>query len=145
MAFVWERSTGDVSDYLLQIALSGDDIRTRSFRRAEFVVLDPGSGNVRFTGDLGDGDYQWRVVARDAALNTASSETRSFAVDTLAPGAPVLVLPVSGDLTNDNTPFFDWERGIPVWPDAQAVGLLSGNAGRFAPASSPASALTGGT
>ena len=62
------------------------------------------------TGDsLADAIYQWQVIARDEALNTAASVTRTFTMDTVSPGAPPLNLPASGDFTNDTTPFFDWD------------------------------------
>ena len=109
--FDWNPSSGDVFDYVLQVTLLGDDINSQSFRVAEFVVLHPAT---EFTGDLGDGAYQWRVVARDRALNTTSSETRRFTVDTIAPGPPALQFPGSGDFINDSTPLFDWDPGVPI-------------------------------
>ena len=87
--FNWEPSpsSGDVFDYLLQVVSSGND-----FNAGPFVieVVVPGTGasaatEFQTTGDLADGGYQWRVVARDQATNTASSLTRTFTVDKVAP------------------------------------------------------------
>ena len=65
------------------------------------------------TGDaLGDAVYQWRVIARDRALNTSSSVTRIFTVDTLAPGAPALVTPLDAPVRESfldtRSPFLKW-------------------------------------
>ncbi len=104
--FDWVASPGDVFEYLLRV--TSGDINSGPFD-VDVVVLHPGSQFQTPAGDaLADASYQWRVVARDRAVNTASSATRTFTVDTLAPGAPDLVQPASGDVTTDNRPFFEW-------------------------------------
>ena len=104
---VWVAPAGEpVEDYRLQVTSGG------SFNpHLDIDVLLSGD-STQFqvpAGDaLADAIYQWRVIARDRAVNTASSQTQNFTVDTPPPDPPVLVLPGSGDLTNDNTPFFEW-------------------------------------
>ena len=76
-----------------------------------FVIDTPGITQTEFqsTVPLLNGEYQWRVIARDVALNTAFSATQIFVVDTLPPSpAPTLVLPGSGDSIDTATPFFEW-------------------------------------
>ncbi len=105
--FDWEPSpsTGDVFDYLLQVA-SGD-INTEAIV-LEVEVLHP-TTQFLSTGDLGDRRYEWRVIARDKVLNTASSVVRTFTVDTVAPIAPALVAPAEGAFLNTDTPIFAWK------------------------------------
>ncbi len=99
----WSPSTGDVFDYRLQV--TSGDINTGPFD-VDRVIVHPVTGDlVRLTGD---GTYNWRVIARDKAFNAATSDTRTFTVDTLAPEAPALVAPADNALTKDRTPFFDW-------------------------------------
>ena len=102
--FDWDPSTGDVTSYRLLV--TSGDINAGPFQ-IDQLILHP---TTQFTGDLGgDGVCQWRVIARDAAQNTASSVTRTFTISTAAPPTPPnLVRPASGDLINDDTPFFEW-------------------------------------
>ena len=108
VTFDWTPSTGDVFDYKLQV--TSGDFNTRPFD-VDIPILHP------ITGDRvtlpGDGTYRWRVTARDEAFNAATSDTRTFTVDTTPPAAPVLVTPVAApareSFLNTNTPFFDWE------------------------------------
>ena len=107
--FEWTVSAGTPFDYRLLVSSGDIDLGPFDVDR---LVLHPVTGDqVTLTGD---GRYQWRVVARDAALNTASSVTRTFTVDTLAPAEPVLVLPedapARGSFLNTRTPFFDWNE-----------------------------------
>src|SRR5439155_1570645 len=56
-------------------------------------------------GPLGDGSYVFSVRAKDAAGNLdPSPASRSFTVDTVAPGTTLLSGPTGA--TNDNTPTF---------------------------------------
>ena len=102
--FVWNASTGDPSAYRLLV--TSGDFNTGPFAIDEEIVHP--TTEFQATGDLATGDYQWRVIAIDRALNTASSATRTFAVDTDEPGRPELVTPASGDSLNTSTPVFDW-------------------------------------
>ena len=105
--FIWV-ATGvePVDEYRLQVTSGG------SFNPPLDIEVLLSGDTTQFevpTGDaLADAVYQWRVIAGDAALNTASSITQSFTVDTTPPDPPALLLPGSGDLINDNTPFFQW-------------------------------------
>ena len=104
--FDWNASTGDVFGYILRV--TSGDIETGPFDFEEAVPSFVTERQIP-TGDaLADATYQWRVIARDLAGNTAPSSIRIFTVDTVAPGAPILVQPASGDVITDNTPFFEW-------------------------------------
>ena len=72
--FDWEPSNLAVVSYRLQV--TSGDINTGPYD-IDVVVVHP---ITEATGDLVDGVYQWRVIARDAALNPAPSETRTFTV-----------------------------------------------------------------
>ena len=126
-AFEWQTSAGDVQDYLLRVVDSGDDLDVGPFVITA-LVREPGTG-AQAARELADGAYQWQVVARDRALNAASSETRTFTVDTvfagalLNTGAPFL------------TPFFDWEEAAGDVEDYLLRAVVSGvdiDAGPFA-------------
>jgi parallel beta-helix repeat protein len=69
--------------------------------------------------ELVDGNYFWRVSAVDGAGNVGEwSVVFGFLIDTIPPGAPVLVLPENGVNINDGTPNLDWntvpENSLPV-------------------------------
>ena len=87
--FDWEPSTSDdVTTYRIEVT-SGD-----GFSGDIDVTLtgDLPAGPVsefQATVDLLDTTYLWRVTAGDRVPNTTSSVTRSFAVDTIAPNAPL--------------------------------------------------------
>lgn len=66
-----------------------------------------GAGSWTFTPStpLVDGPHTIRSTAADAAGNTSTaSGTHTFTVDTVAPAAPVVVTPVNGAATTNNTP-----------------------------------------
>ena len=105
--FDWDAPSVDgVVDYQLQVVESADPFTV------PFLVIDQLVTATEFTGDLNaqpDGVFKWRVLARDAALNTASSLTRTFTLDTVPPSpAPTLLFPEDGDSINEVTPFFEW-------------------------------------
>ena len=106
--FQWTPSAGGVFDYLLQV--TSGDINAGPFD-IDIVVIHPGTGH-QAVAPLNEGNYQWRVIARDRAGNPAPSLAGFFEVDITSPGQPVLVLPVDlparAAFLNDNTPFFDW-------------------------------------
>ena len=128
--FEWTPSTGDletgVFDYLLQVT-SADTFNPHL--DIEAVVPHPGTGH-QAVSPLGDATYIWRVIARDLAVNTASSQTRNFTVDATPPAPPTLALPGSGDLINDNSPFFEW---TPSSGDVAVYVLLVTSADSFNP------------
>ena len=103
--FEWGPSAGDVSDYLLQV--TSGDINSSPFD-IEVTVLHPGTRH-QAVAPLSDASYHWQVIARDQALNTASSVTRTFTVDITAPGIPNLLSPPNNTIFNDSTPLFVWE------------------------------------
>ena len=109
--FDWDVSTGDVFSYRL-LASSGD-VRAGPFDIDVLITDDPLATEFQVPAEdtLADDVYQWRVIASDRALNTSSSVTQPFTVDTLAPGAPagLVVSPViTGDLLATRTVFFEW-------------------------------------
>ena len=58
---------------------------------------------------LSDGDFRWRVAAEDTAGNIRTSdETRTFTVDTTAPGAPALIEPEDNAFLNTGGVVFRW-------------------------------------
>lgn len=67
------------------------------------------------TNPLPDGTYTWRVVARDAAGNTASSVTWTFTIDT-APTNPFLISPPDGSITSDASPTYTFSHATDSTP-----------------------------
>ena len=104
--FDWSDSTGDLADYLLRV--TSGDIDAGPFD-LDVVVNSVSQYQVQSADALTDAAYQWQVIARDAsATNTASSVTRAFTIDTVAPGQPVLTSPADGSSGDDTTPTFTW-------------------------------------
>ena len=99
---------GAVDTYLLQVTSGDIDAGPFDIDVVVPATGDPGTRH-QAVAPLNDGTYRWRVIARDAAGNTATSDPQTFTMDTDPPVPPVLLLPASGDLINDNTPLFDWE------------------------------------
>ena len=62
------------------------------------------------TGGFPDGTYFWRVASRSSVADGFGSFSSpfTFTVDTANPPKPVLISPLDGALTNDQTPLFDW-------------------------------------
>ena len=105
--FDWEVALGDVFDYRLQVVTSG-----AAFAEP-FVIDEPDITGTEFQSTVplsgGQGVYQWRVIARDQALNTAESATRSFRLDTFLV-KPVLVSPKLDEIVGIQRPKFEWVR-----------------------------------
>ncbi|GAB4070991.1 hypothetical protein GCM10028777_37860 [Angustibacter speluncae] len=83
---------------------------------------------------LADGDHTARATATDAAGNVSpSSAAVVFTVDTTATGAPVVVTPANGSVTDDTTPTYSGtgEVGstVTVVVDGAAVGTAPVAAG----------------
>ena len=120
--FLWNPATGDVRDYLLQVIASG-----KNFVSGPFVIeVLTESTEFKASSILADGAYQWRVIARDLALNRAVSLVRTFTVDTQLPGAPSLIAPADGPFLKDNTPFFDWDSST-LQPFGYRLQVTSGD------------------
>ena len=102
--FEWSAPTGNAVDYRLQVIQSSDTFQ------GPFVVNSRDIAQTQFrpTVDLADATYRWRVIARDRALNTATSLSRTFSVDTLAPGTPPLLAPPDNAFLNNKRPLFQW-------------------------------------
>ena len=104
--FQWSKPT-DAIGY--RVLVTSGDINAGPFD-IDVIVADPTIQFQSITG-LADADYQWRVIARDAALppNTASSASRAFRIDTqiVSPG---LLAPLQGEITGDQRPTFVWNH-----------------------------------
>ncbi|MDI6792223.1 MAG: right-handed parallel beta-helix repeat-containing protein [bacterium] len=61
-----------------------------------------------YTAALADGNYMWRVRARDCAGNYSPWKTQVFVIDTIPPCTPELLSPSNGIAISDTTPLFDW-------------------------------------
>ncbi|MEW5766330.1 MAG: right-handed parallel beta-helix repeat-containing protein [bacterium] len=61
-----------------------------------------------YTAALADGNYMWRVRARDCAGNISPWKTQVFIIDTIPPCTPELLSPSNGIALPDTTPLFDW-------------------------------------
>lgn len=59
--------------------------------------------------ELEDGEYYWRVRARDAIGNENLSAVWQFTVDTVPPGAPALLSPANGAELS-GVPTFEWSE-----------------------------------
>ncbi|WP_051265817.1 Ig-like domain-containing protein [Nakamurella lactea] len=80
------------------VLLNGNPVGTASADGAGAWSMLPGT-------PLADGPYAATATAADAAGNVSPvSNTRDFTVDTAAPAAPVITVPVDGSSTNDTTP-----------------------------------------
>ena len=103
--FNWDAPVANgVADYRLQV------VTFPSPFAEPFDIDIPGITQTNFqtTVPLVDGVYQWRVIARDAAENTAASSPEFLIVDTLPPApAPTLLSPGDGGSVG-NLPFFEW-------------------------------------
>ncbi|MFL5345808.1 MAG: adventurous gliding motility protein AgmC [Hyalangium sp.] len=85
------------------------------------------------TTALADGTHTVKARATDALGNTGpDSNTNSFAVDTTAPAAPVVVAPANGSTTSNNKPTYSGtaEPGstVTVIVDGTVVGTTTANA-----------------
>ena len=86
--FQWDPSTGDVVDYRLQV--TSGDIDAGPY--VIDVLIAHTTTDFQPAGDLSDGSYSWRVIARDAALNTASSQVGAFTILISAVASQEIVL-----------------------------------------------------
>ena len=95
----------DASDYSSP-EVNADNIGTDD----NYQVLDENA--------LSDGVYYWHVRAENENGIGAWSENWIFRVDTLAPTAPTITAPASGENLSDNTPDITWsavsENSLPV-------------------------------
>ena len=103
--FQWETSSEDVEQFRLEVT-SGD------------ISLGPFDVNVVLSGDqeefkptivLADAVYVWRVTSTGSGLNTASSVTRTFTMNTGPAGALVLSDPERNAVLVTGRPEFEWE------------------------------------
>ena len=114
--FNWDASTGNVQDYLLQVNIG--DINTGQLVIAEVIAGNPTPTQFQRIAPLPDDGYQWRVRARDQALNSTSSATGDFFVDTVQPTTPGALTPVgAGPFAHAEV--FTWNRSTdPGFPNA---------------------------
>ncbi|HVX24061.1 MAG TPA: Ig-like domain-containing protein [Candidatus Saccharimonadales bacterium] len=68
-----------------------------------------GTWSVDVTNHLTDGVYDVQATATDAAGNVGTdSTTNELIVDTHPASTPILITPLDGSFTNDNTPLLSW-------------------------------------
>ena len=133
--FDWDASpsTEDVFDYLLQVTSGG--LATGSFDIV--VVVQHPTTEFQASVDLADASYEWRVIAGDRALNTSSSVSRAFSVDTIRPTVPAGVTEVTspaagdppeatGDLSSSLVRVFTFKRSVDPVPPTGTTGDESG-------------------
>jgi V8-like Glu-specific endopeptidase len=102
--FDWSDSTGDPSQYQLQV----DDAADFSDPK---IDVSPAGSTYTATSPLALGTYSWRVRARDAVGNwSAWSDVWSFTIDQLRLAAPGLIRPEDHTYTKDTTPTFLWKN-----------------------------------
>jgi len=61
------------------------------------------------TSGLSDNLYFWRVRQWRTGSCSEWSQVWRFRVDTIPPARPILVSPLNGENTNDNTPLLTWQ------------------------------------
>ena len=113
--FEWTPSTpgpGGVVDYLLQVTRA--DTFNASLDIEEVIGHPTTNFPVQPVDALAEAVYRWRVIARDASLNEAPSETNIFVVGDAPPppSPPALVAPVDGALIRTSTVEFEWQPSI---------------------------------
>ncbi|TFG02924.1 MAG: trypsin-like serine protease [Promethearchaeota archaeon] len=100
--FDWIKPSEDTAEYQFQLDADSSfmmPIIDTTVSISE-ITVPPG---------LYDGDFYWRVRARDESHNWGSwSQLWSFTIDTIGPSAPTLLSPSDGSLLNDNSPQFQW-------------------------------------
>ncbi len=101
---MWQSVTGDGGPFTYQIQIA---------TRANFrdLVREETVDALEFTPDteLDDGRYFWRVRALNAlGVPGKWSAKRSFTVDTVPPGVPVLRAPADGSSSRNTRPSFRW-------------------------------------
>ncbi|MBR7743715.1 hypothetical protein KC207_10480 [Phycicoccus sp. BSK3Z-2] len=91
-----------------------------------------GDGNwtIDGTDPLGAGDHTVYATATDAVGNVSpDSDTNTFTVDLVAPGAPVVVEPADGDVTSDATPTYvgtaEADATVEVFVDGASIGTTT--------------------
>ncbi len=111
-------STHDSTPILSGLAGAGDSIVIYNGTTEIGTATADSSGQWQFdTTTLADGTYAFKATATDAAGNTASSDTITITIDTVAPAAAgdlgltndegSTAVPItSGSSTNDDTPVF---------------------------------------
>jgi len=99
----------DVSDpsgitYQIQVDNSGS-----SFPSPEINKSGLTSSIYTPTAGLSEGTYWWRVIATSGVGITGGwSATWTLIIDITPPEEPTLISPIDNDVTNDQTPHFDW-------------------------------------
>lgn len=93
---------GDAESYRVQISADsrfGSTLYNEEVTDPEFTV----------PAVLGDGKYYWRVAGLNyLGAPSAWSRAFDFTIDTIPPGMPLLTSPLSGFITEDDTPLLRW-------------------------------------
>ena len=129
--FDWRKpATGGPVSYQLQV--TSVDIISGPFDINVIITGDPPEPppdefQVKTADALADGTYTWHVIARDAAGSPATSDARSFTLDTQPPPAVLLITPASGDVISDTTPDFVWIGALDPSGVTYILEIASGN------------------
>jgi subtilisin family serine protease len=107
-ALQWTASPG-ANAYMLQVDQLGDSFASPIYQSAWVAAL----ANTPPVNSLPLGNYEWRVIARDAAMNVGvASAPRALNIIANLPAVPVQTAPVSGFLTANTTPSFTWNPAV---------------------------------
>ena len=126
--FDWTPSSGDVVSYRLQV-LTADTPFTAPFDIDVPITGDPPATQFTVPASLALSDrrYGWRVIAADLIPTTATSDARTFTVDTLSPTKPPLLRrETTGDAADNVTSKFKWNASTDPTPDPALAGDESG-------------------
>jgi hypothetical protein len=112
-----------VSDNLTGVAyqLQIDDNADFSSPVVDEAGLDSAHYVLPDADELQLGGYHWRVKAIDGAGNESDWSTAEFFIVEGAVETPLLELPPSGTITNDNTPTFTWSCSISGAPGVSFI------------------------
>ena len=125
--FDWEPSSGDPFSYRLQVVTSGDPFTT-PFHIDTLITGDGGPPPSQYQVDTADSlvdrSYAWLVVAADLIPTTATSQTRTFILDTTPPTRPE---GLTREITGDNvTSKLTWSASTDPVPPTGVTGDESG-------------------
>lgn len=132
----WSHASGSAPPFTYEVLLDEDP----NFSSPR--TFEAGGATELALPELEDGQYYWRVLARDAVGSENLSEARRFLVDSVAPPAPALLSPTEGSVLG-GTPTFEWS--VVVDPTGVAYELLVDDDPSFESPRLRAGGLVGGS